>query len=91
MTGVILALSRAAGETAPILLTGVVLSKGALPQSISDTFMALPNQLYALSTQFGLSTRETQYGTALVLLAMVIGMNLLAIVVRNRYRKKYRW
>ncbi len=91
LTGVILSLSRAAGETAPILLTGVVLLKNVLPSSIFDTFQALPFQLYALATQFSSNTRPMQYGLAFVLLVLVIIMNLAAIIIRNRYRKKYRW
>jgi len=91
MTGVILSLSRAAGETAPILLTGAVVLKQTLPQSIFDTFMALPYQLFALAMQFSEATRPMQYGSALVLLMLVVGMNLIAILVRNKYRAKYRW
>jgi phosphate transport system permease protein len=92
LTGVILSLSRAAGETAPILLTGVVLTKSILPQDIWDTFMAMPFQLYALATQTVFEkTKDFQYGTALVLLIMVVLMNLVAIVIRNRYREKYKW
>lgn len=91
LTGVILSLSRAAGETAPILLTGAVVLKQTLPDSIFSTYMALPYQLYALATQYSDATRPMQYGSALVLLLLVIGMNLIAIIVRNRYRAKYRW
>jgi len=92
LTGVILSLSRAAGETAPILLTGVVLTKSILPQDIWDTFMAMPFQLYALATQTVFEkTKDFQYGTALVLLIMVVLMNLVAIIIRNRYREKYKW
>ncbi|MDD1747458.1 MAG: phosphate ABC transporter permease PstA [Methanomassiliicoccales archaeon] len=92
LTGVILSLSRAAGETAPILLTGVVLTKSILPQDIWDTFMAMPFQLYALATQTVFEkTQDFQYGTALVLLVMVVLMNLVAIIIRNKYREKYKW
>ncbi|MEM0449144.1 MAG: phosphate ABC transporter permease PstA [Methanomassiliicoccales archaeon] len=92
LTGVILSLSRAAGETAPILLTGVVLTKSILPQSVWDTFMAMPFQLYALATQTVFEkTAPFQYGTALVLLIMVVLMNLAAIIIRDRYREKYKW
>jgi phosphate transport system permease protein len=92
LTGVILSLSRAAGETAPILLTGVVLTKSILPQDVWDTFMAMPFQLYALATQTVFDkTKEFQYGTALVLLLMVVLMNLAAIFIRNKYREKYKW
>jgi phosphate transport system permease protein len=91
LTGVILSISRAAGETAPILLTGAVILKQTLPDSLFSTYMALPYQLYALATQYSDATRPMQYGSALVLLLMVVGMNLVAIIVRNRYRAKYRW
>jgi phosphate transport system permease protein len=91
MTGMILSLSRAAGETAPILLTGAVVLKQTLPDSIFSTYMALPYQLYALATQYSDATRPMQYGSALVLLLLVVGMNLVAIFVRNKYRAKYRW
>ncbi|MCU0860714.1 MAG: phosphate ABC transporter permease PstA [Methanomassiliicoccales archaeon] len=92
LTGIILSLSRAAGETAPILLTGVVLTKTILPQDVWDTFMAMPFQLYALATRTVFEkTADFQYGTALVLLIMVVLMNLAAIVIRNRYREKYKW
>jgi phosphate transport system permease protein len=91
LTGVILSISRAAGETAPILLTGAVVLKQTLPDSIFSSYMALPYQLYALATQYSDATRPMQYGSALVLLLMVVGLNLVAIIVRNRYRAKYRW
>jgi phosphate transport system permease protein len=91
LTGVILSVSRAAGETAPILLTGAIVLKQTLPSSIFDTFMALPYQLFVLATQYSDATRPMQYGSALVLLLMVVGLNLIAIIIRNKYRKKYRW
>jgi phosphate transport system permease protein len=54
--------------------------------------MAMPFQLYALATQTVFEkTKDFQYGTALVLLIMVVLMNLVAIVIRNRYREKYKW
>jgi phosphate transport system permease protein len=91
LTGIILSISRAAGETAPILLTGALVLKQTLPDSIFSSYMALPYQLYALATQYSDATRPMQYGSALVLLLMVVGMNLIAIIIRNKYRKKYRW
>ncbi len=91
LTGVILSISRAAGETAPILLTGALVLKQTLPDSIFSSYMALPYQLYALATQYSDATRPMQYGSALVLLLMVVGLNLVAIIIRNKYRKKYRW
>jgi phosphate transport system permease protein len=93
LTGIILSISRAAGETAPILLTGVAFYSPALPDSLSSPFMALPNHLYTMATQSANLevSRPIQYGTALVLLILIVGMNLVAIVLRKRYREKYRW
>jgi phosphate transport system permease protein len=92
LTGVILSLSRAAGETAPIILVGAAYYEPELPSSLLSAFQALPYHIYALATQTRTSlTGPSLYGAALVLLALVIGMNLVAIVLRNKYRKKYRW
>jgi len=92
LTGVILSISRAAGETAPILMTGVVFLKFTLPQNVWDTFQAMPYLLFSLSTQTPYDkTQDFQWGTALVLLVMVVAMNLSAIIIRNRYREKYKW
>lgn len=92
LTGVILSLSRAAGETAPIILVGAAYYEPELPSSLLSAFQALPYHIYALATQTRTSlTGPNLYGAALVLLALVIGMNLVAIVLRNKYRKKYRW
>lgn len=89
LTGVILALSRAAGETAPILFTGVAFYTRYLPGSPLDEFMALPYHLYILSTQHHAieEVRPLAYGTALVLLALVLLLNMMAFVVRSRYRR----
>ncbi|MFP4170221.1 MAG: phosphate ABC transporter permease PstA [Methanomassiliicoccales archaeon] len=93
MTGIILSLSRAAGETAPILLTGATYYMTSLPDSPFSSFMALPYHIFAMSTQVAdLEVgRQIAYGTAVVLLGLVIGMNLIAIVIRKKYREKYRW
>lgn len=90
LTGTILALSRAAGETAPIMFTGAVFFTPELPKSILSEVMALPYHIYVLATA-GLNieqTRPMQYGTALVLIVLVLGMNLFAIVLRQKLRKK---
>ena len=90
LTGGILGVSRAAGETAPIMFTAAVFYTPDLPSSIFDEIMALPYHIYVLATA-GTEievTRHLQYGTALVLIAMVLGMNLLAIIWRARLRKK---
>jgi len=90
MTGSILGLSRAAGETAPILFTGVAFYLRYLPSSPFDEFMALPYHVYILSTQHHSieAVRPLAYGTALVLIAVVFLMNLTAFIVRARYRSK---
>jgi phosphate transport system permease protein len=90
LTGGILGLSRAAGETAPIMFTAAVFYTPRLPKSIFDEIMALPYHIYVLATA-GTEierTRPLQYGTALVLIALVLGMNLVAIVWRARLRRK---
>jgi phosphate transport system permease protein len=92
MTGVILGLSRAAGETAPILFTGAAFFLPHLPKSLFDQFMALPYHLYILATQHHAieKVRPIAYGTALVLLGLILLLNLSAIWVRYRYRQKMR-
>jgi len=90
LTGAILGISRAAGETAPIMFTAAVFFTPSLPTSIFDEIMALPYHIYVLATA-GTdieATRPLQYGTALVLIALVLGLNLVAIIYRARLRKK---
>ncbi len=77
LTGVILGISRAAGETAPILFTVAAFYLPKLPHSVFDQ---VPNV-----------AENIRYGTALVLLVMVLSMNFLAIVVRSKFRKKRKW
>jgi len=91
LTGVILGISRAAGETAPILFTVAAFYLPKLPNSIFDQVMALPYHLYVISTQVPNVKIETRYGTALVLLMLVLTMNLVAIIVRSRFRKMKKW
>ncbi|MEW5735522.1 MAG: phosphate ABC transporter permease PstA [Thermodesulfobacteriota bacterium] len=89
LTGGILGLSRAAGETAPIMFTAAVFFTPKMPKSIFDEIMALPYHIYVLATA-GTNiekTRPLQYGSALVLIALVLGMNLFAIVWRARLRR----
>ena len=91
ITGVILGLERAAGETAPILFTVAAFYLPRLPHSIFDQTMALPYHLYVISTQVpGMSVR-IQYGTALVLLALVLSMNVVATIIRSYFRQKRQW
>lgn len=89
LTGTILGLSRAAGETAPILFTGAAFFLPYLPKSLSDQFMALPYHLYIMSTQHHAITqvRPIAYGTALVLIVLVFLLNFSAIVLRYKLRQ----
>ncbi|MBW1815805.1 MAG: phosphate ABC transporter permease PstA [Deltaproteobacteria bacterium] len=91
LTGAILGISRAAGETAPIMFTAAVFFTPSLPSSIFDEIMALPYHIYVLATAGTEieATRHLQYGTALVLIALVLGLNLAAIVYRARLQKKW--
>jgi len=91
LTGTILGLGRAAGETAPILFTVAAFYLPRLPGSIFDQAMALPYHLYVISTQVPNVDEKIRYGTALVLLALVLFMNLVAIVIRYRFRRKKKW
>jgi len=91
LTGTILGLGRAAGETAPILFTVAAFYLPQLPKSIFDQAMALPYHLYVISTQVPNVDEKIRYGTAFVLLALVLFMNLVAIIIRYRFRKKKKW
>lgn len=91
LTGVILGLERAAGETAPILFTGAAFFLPRLPGSPFDATMALPYHLFVISTQVPEMPIQIQYGTALVLLVFVLTMNLIATVIRSRARSKRQW
>lgn len=91
LTGTILGLGRAAGETAPILFTVAAFYLPRLPDSIFDQAMALPYHLYVISTQVPNVDEKIRYGTALVLLTMVLFMNLVAIIIRYKFRKKKKW
>ncbi len=91
ITGVILGLERAAGETAPILFTGAAFFLPRLPNSPFDATMALPYHLFVISTQVPEMPIRIQYGTALVLLVFVLGMNLTATVIRSRARARRQW
>lgn len=90
LTGAILGISRAAGETAPIMFTAAVFFTPDLPLSIFDEIMALPYHIYVLATA-GTdieATRPLQYGTALVLIALIFGLNLAAIIYRSKLRRR---
>jgi phosphate ABC transporter permease subunit PstA/phosphate ABC transporter permease protein PstC len=90
VTGLILSLGRAAGETAPIMLTAVAVHRSGISLSFLDPVMALPYHLYSLATEVP-GSETMQYGTALVLLMMVLFMFALASVVRYRYSKNIKW
>lgn len=92
LTGAILGLARAAGETAPILFTGAAFFLPQLPHKITDQFMALPYHLYIMSTQHHdiEGVRPLAYGTALVLVVLVFLINLTGIIVRYHLRKAKR-
>jgi phosphate transport system permease protein len=89
LTGAILGIGRAAGETAPILFTAVVFSD-FIPSSIFQPVNALPYHLFTLATSIP-GSKQNQAGTALVLLLLVIGIYLIAILLRNRYKKTMKW
>lgn len=90
LTGSILGIGRAAGETAPIMFTAAAFYMARLPSSVFDEVMALPYHIYVLATAGTHieETRHLQYGTALVLIALVLGINLIAIIMRSRMRRK---
>lgn len=92
MTGGILAVSRAAGEVAPILFTGVAYYMASLPHKVTDQFMDLGYHVFVLSTQSPNieMTRPLLYATVLVLLILTFALNLVAIFIRARVRKKLR-
>ena len=90
VTGSILSIGRVAGETAPILLTGAAYFLPKLPESIYSQFMALPYHLFVLATAGTnvAKTRSIQYGTALILLIIVLILNTIAVFIRRHYRQK---
>jgi phosphate transport system permease protein len=88
ITGAVLAMSRAAGETAPILVVGAAFLLPALPQSPFDQFMALPYHLYTIAAHVPGIPDSTMWGVALVLLAVVLSFNVLATIIRLRGRQR---
>ena len=91
LTGAILSLARAAGETAPILFTVAAFYLPNLPHSVFDQAMALPYHLYIISTQIPNIPQNFRYGTALVLIGLVFGMNIVAVIIRAKFRKNKKW
>ncbi|MHA4988555.1 phosphate ABC transporter permease PstA [Cetobacterium somerae] len=86
-TGVILSISRAAGETAPILFTAAAFYLPFLPQSIFDQVMALPYHLYVISTQVPNMPQSNMHGTLFVLVFITVGFNLIGAYIRNKFEK----
>jgi phosphate transport system permease protein len=91
ITGVILGLLRAAGETAPILFTAAAFYLPRIPRSLLEPTMALPYHLYVISTQVPGMPPRVQYGTALVLLTIVLSMNAVAAIIRSYFRRRREW
>jgi len=91
LTGVILQVSRAAGETAPIMFTGAAFYLPFLPQSVWDQCMALSMHLFTVSTQVPNVPEPIPYATALVLLGLVLGVNLASIIFRSYLRSHRKW
>jgi len=88
ITGAVLAMSRAAGETAPILVVGAAFLLPGLPQSPFDQFMALPYHLYTVAAHVPGMPKSTMWGVALVLLVVVLAFNVLATIIRLRARQR---
>ncbi len=91
LTGVILEVSRTAGETAPIMFTGAAFFLPFLPQGVLDQTMALSLHLFVISTQIPGVPEEFPYGVALVLISIVLVMNSLSIALRTYLRNHKRW
>jgi phosphate transport system permease protein len=93
LTGAIISIGRVAGETAPILFTAATFYTRMLPSSVMDEVMALPYHIYALLTEGSHAEKQVPiaYGTAVVLMAMVLIISALAIVIRYNIRKKRKW
>jgi len=88
ITGAVLAISRAAGETAPILVVGAAFLLPKLPQSPLDQFMALPYHLYTVSAHIPNMPKTTVWGVALVLLIVVLSFDILAAAIRIKTRQR---
>ena len=91
MTGAILGIGRAAGETAPVMITCAASFKPFLPQGLNDQVMLLPYHLYFVVTQVPNPSLSLQAGIALVLIALVLGINLVAVILRTRMRRARKW
>ena len=88
LTGIILSISRAAGETAPILFTVAAFYLPFLPESLGDQVMALPYHLYVIATQIPDMPQSNVNGTVFVLVFITVGFNLIGAFIRNKFRGK---
>ncbi len=91
LTGIILEVSRTAGETAPIMFTGAAFFLPFLPESVLDQTMALSLHLYVISTQVPNVPEGLPYGVALLLILIVLVMNAISIAFRVYLRGKKKW
>ncbi|MDO9578125.1 MAG: phosphate ABC transporter permease PstA [Candidatus Cloacimonadales bacterium] len=93
LTGTIISIGRVAGETAPILFTAATFYTRHLPNSVMDEVMALPYHIYALMTEGAHADKQVPiaYGTAVVLLALVLIVSTVAIIIRYKIRKNRKW
>lgn len=93
LTGAILSVGRAAGETAPIMFTAATFFTRRLPKSIMNEVMAMPYHIYALMTEGSFPEKHVPiaYGTAIILLLLVLGINLIAITIRTKMRRNKKW
>jgi phosphate transport system permease protein len=89
LTGGILALSRAIGETAPLVVVGIPLFIAFLPQSVMDTFTVLPMQIYNWTSRPQEEFQQVAAAGIIVLLALLILMNSIAVIIRNKFQKRY--
>ncbi|MBF0517290.1 MAG: phosphate ABC transporter permease PstA [Nitrospirae bacterium] len=93
LTGAMIGTAKVSGETAPIMFTAAAFFTSGLPRSLFEPVMALPYHIYVLATAGTHieKTRPIQYGTALTLIVLVLGMNLVGIIIRSRERRKKAW
>jgi phosphate transport system permease protein len=91
LTGAILGIGRAAGETAPVMITCAASYKPHLPQGLNDQAMLLPYHLYFVVTQVPNPSLRLQAGIALVLIALVVSISFVAVVIRARARRARKW
>lgn len=91
MTGVILSMSRAIGETAPLIMIGALTYVAFVPESIMDPFTTLPIQIYNWTSRPQAAFHDIASAGIIILLIVLLSMNALAIYIRNKSNKKYDW